>query len=63
MDFITAYKQAFLSCYPQKTIDVKPRRVRGALMYRVIIDSDPGDTMLSEEDMRGATRMFMRGRV
>lgn len=57
-----AYKQAFLACYPHKTIDIVPKKVRGEVRHRVFIDKDGGDTLLSDDDIKFATRMFRRGK-
>lgn len=56
------YKQAFLACYPHKTIEILPKKVRGEIRYRVFIDKDGGDTLLSGDDIKFATRMFRRGK-
>lgn len=58
---IQEYIEAFGRHYPQKRCEIKPKRIRGELRYRVFIDGDAGDITLSEADMREATRMFNRG--
>jgi hypothetical protein len=62
MTFIDAYKEAFSRNYPHHTCKVTPRRVRGELRYAIIINGDKGDLLLSEEDVRSATRDFNRGK-
>ena len=62
MNFIDAYKQAFTRCYPEKNLEIKPRRVRQEMRYQVVINQDKGDLLLSESDMRSATRDFNRGK-
>lgn len=57
-----AYIQAFLSCYPHKSIEVIPVRSRDGIKYRVVIDHNRGDILLSEDDLAFATRMFKLGK-
>jgi hypothetical protein len=60
---IQEYKDAFNACYPHKSVDVVPVKQRDrSIKYRVVIDHDRGDILLSEDDMQFATRMFKRGR-
>lgn len=61
---INQYQQAFLSCYPQRTLEVKPagrelstRKPR----FKVIIDGDAGDP-LTIDQMQSAIPDFTRGR-
>jgi hypothetical protein len=58
---IPEYIEAFNRCYPQKKCEIKPKRVRGQVEFRVIIDGDDGGVTLSNDDLREATRMFNRG--
>ena len=58
MSFIKAYIAAFNSAYPQKRVDV--HTVRGG--YKVAINGDAGDIVLSEFDMRTSTR-FLNNQV
>ena len=55
MSFINAYLAAFQSAYPQKKVDV---RTVGNNQYKVVINGDAGDLVMSEFDMRLATRAF-----
>jgi hypothetical protein len=58
-----AYIQAFLSCYPHKTIEVIPVTQRDhSIKFRVVIDHQRGDILLSQDDIEFATRMFSRGK-
>lgn len=60
---IAAYMAAFLSCYPHKSIDVREKRMKdGSVMHRVLINGEGGDILLSEDDLRYATRLFKRGK-
>lgn len=59
---IDDYKAAFNRCYPHHHVAVKPKKVRGEIRYRVIINGEAGDLLLSADDMKGATRLFNRGR-
>lgn len=59
---IPEYKEAFSRCYPHHHIEVKPKKVRDELRFRVIINGEAGDLLLSAEDMKGATRLFNQGR-
>lgn len=63
MDLIEAYIHAFNGCYPQKKCVVKPKRVRGEILFRVVIDEESSDRLLNEQDMREATRLFNRGKA
>lgn len=65
MSVIQAYKDAFLTCYPQKKIEVKINRGRRGEepRFRVWIDSDPGEQTYTEADLREATRNFLRGKM
>lgn len=57
------YIAAFGRCYPHKTIELKAKKMGpGDWRTRVIIDGDPGDVILTDDDMREAIRMFNRGR-
>lgn len=60
---VEEYIQAFLSCYPHKHIEVHPKTMKDrSIRYRVMIDRDGGDILLSEDDMRFATRLLRRGK-
>lgn len=54
---LQAYREAFLKCYPQKTLDFQKAR-NGC--HWVIINGDRGERPLTPEDMAEATRMFNR---
>jgi hypothetical protein len=58
MNFIEAYIQGFKKHYPEKEVLVKSKRHNGNWCYRVVINGDAGDLLLTEQDMRDATRMF-----
>jgi hypothetical protein len=53
---------AFKANYPMHDVKIKPRKVRGEIRYAVAINGDSGDLLLSEQDIRSATRMFNRGK-
>lgn len=57
MSFINSYIDAFHTAYPQKKVDVRSSR-QG---YRVGINSDFGDRIYSELELRIATRAFQNG--
>ncbi len=59
MSFINAYIAAFQSTYPQKKVDIRPAQHGN---YRVVINGDAGDIVLSEFDMRTSTR-FLNNQV
>lgn len=59
---VSEYIEAFHTCYPHKSIEVKPKKVKGEIMFRVIIDKEPGDILLTPDDMKFATRLFKRGK-
>lgn len=60
---IAEYKAAFNRCYPDKTVDLKPKKMRnGEIRFRVIVDKDPGDMLLTQDDLKYATQLFERGR-
>lgn len=59
------YIEAFNRCYPHKTVDVVPVRSKKhgePPKYAAIINNNRGDILLSEDDIRSATRMFNRGK-
>lgn len=58
LTFIQAYLEAFHKHYPAKDVRVKHKRHNGEWRYAVIIDGDKGDMLLSETDLREATRAF-----
>lgn len=61
MTFISAYVEAFLKHYPEKTLTVKSRRQTDrSWKYAVIINGDAGGILLSEADIKEATVMFNR---
>lgn len=66
MSVVAHYIDAFQGCYPHKTIEVKPKRVRTGnaveIKFAVLIDNDAGSILLSEGDLRSATRLFKRGK-
>jgi hypothetical protein len=63
VSLISEYKQAFSRCYPHLHVAVRLKRVGpGDFKHRVIIQGDPGDILLTDEDLRSAIRLFMRGR-
>lgn len=58
------YIAAFQRCYPHKSIILIPRKVGpGEWRTRVVIDREAGDLMLTDDDLRDATKMFNRGRA
>lgn len=61
MNFLQAYKDAFLKCYPQKTIAFKRSRVRQhePMRWFVVINGDKGDRAFTEEELVSATRDFL----
>lgn len=59
---IAEYIAAFHRCYPHKACEVRPVRKRGEVRFRVLIDNDGGEFTYSDEDLREATRMFLRGK-
>lgn len=59
---IAEYKEAFGRCYPHHHIEVKPKKVRDEVRFRVIINGEAGDLLLSADDLKGATRLFNQGR-
>jgi hypothetical protein len=59
MTSVEAYLQAFSKHYPAKTVSIRGKRQQnGGRMYAVLIDGDSGGMLLSENDLREATRMF-----
>jgi hypothetical protein len=51
--------QAFSKHYPNKLVSIRGKRQQnGGRMYAVLIDGDSGGMLLSENDLREATRMF-----
>lgn len=57
-----SYVEAFQRCYPQKNVQVVPRHVSAwEIRYRVYVDGEPGDSLLTEDDLRFATALFNRG--
>lgn len=61
MSFIAEYIEQFNRHYPAKNVEVRSKIVRGELRFRVLINGSDDGMLLSEEDMRGAIRMFKRG--
>lgn len=61
MNFLEAYKQAFLKCYPQKAISFKRMRARQHEVPRwfVVINGDKGERAFTEEELVNATRDFL----
>jgi hypothetical protein len=62
---IAEYIAAFNRCYPHKTVEIKPiqgKKPNDPLKYSVIIDQQRGDILLSEDDLRYATRLFNAGK-
>lgn len=59
---IQEYIDAFTSCYPQKRCEVKQafNREGKFIGFRVGIDGDFGNLVLTAEDLRDATRAFKR---
>jgi hypothetical protein len=60
---IAEYIEAFQRCYPGRSVELKPKldnRTR-EMRWRVIIDKDPGDILLTEAEVKSATRDFNRG--
>lgn len=57
------YINAFLSCYPQKRVELRPapRRIGGG--WWVIINGERGDRPLSDSELESAVRDFNRGKV
>lgn len=63
MSTVALYVEAFKRCYPQKTIELKPKKVQGEYRWQVIINSEKGELLLTDEDLQSATRLFNRGRM
>ena len=59
---IAEYKEAFVRCYPHHHVEVKPKKVRDEIRYRVIVNGEAGDLLLSSDDLKHATKLFNRGR-
>lgn len=62
MNFLEAYKEAFLKCYPQKTVALKRgdrRRVGEVPRWFVVINGDKGDRAYTQEELVAATRDFL----
>ena len=59
---INAYISAFNRAYPQKKCDVKPafNKQHEQIGWRVAIDGDYGNMILSNDDMRVAISNFLR---
>lgn len=59
---IQQYIDSFTKCYPQKKCEVhRAYNKQGvAIGYRVAINGDRGDLVLSETDMREAIKAFNR---
>lgn len=59
-----AYKQAFLSCYPQKTLEFQrgPRQSGGERSTWVVINGDKGSRPLLDNEIVEATRLFTQGK-
>jgi hypothetical protein len=62
VSLVAEYIESFGRCYPHKKVEIKGKMKNGELLYRIIIDKDPGDILLNGEDMRVAIRGFNRGR-
>lgn len=60
---IREYKEAFQRCYPDKSVEVRPKKVKGEIRFRVVVDKDPGDLLLTKDDIMYATKQFNRGKV
>jgi hypothetical protein len=61
---IAEYIEGFQRCYPGKQVELKPKKTReGDIRFRVLINREPGDILLSEGDVKSATRLFNRGRT
>lgn len=59
LTFIQAYIEGFAKHYPDKNVEVKAKRQPdGSRKYAVVIGGDTGGILLSENDMRDATRLF-----
>jgi hypothetical protein len=56
LTFVEAYLEGFKKHYPEKDVRVQYRRKHDA--YAVFIDGSAGDRLLSESELREATRMF-----
>jgi hypothetical protein len=61
---IAEYIEAFQRCYPGRSVELKPKRDNRTreIRWRVIIDKDGGDRLLSDDEVKQATRDFNRGR-
>lgn len=59
---IQRYIESFTKCFPQKKCEVKPAYNKQGVQigYRVAINGDWGDLVLSETDMREAIVSFNR---
>ena len=61
MNFIEAYIAGFSKHYPEKEIKIRGKRqADGSRKYMVVINGDTGGLLMSENDIREATRMFNR---
>lgn len=62
VNMIQQYIDSFTKCYPQKKCEVKPAYNRQGMQigYRVAINGDWGDLVLSESDMHNAIVSFNR---
>ena len=59
---IQQYIEAFTRCYPEKNVEVRPtfNKQGTQIGWRVGINGDFGNLVLSDADIREATRAFMR---
>ncbi len=55
-----SYREAFLRCYPQKSLSFAPARNQCTW---VIINEERGERPLTPDDMASAIRDFNRGHV
>lgn len=64
---IAAYINAFQRCYPHHHVQVKPvnKKINGQpkLLFRVIVNNDPGGRLFEGRELVDATKLFNRGRV
>lgn len=64
---IDSYINAFQRCYPHHHVQVKPvnKKIDGkpTILFRVIVNNDPGDRLFEGRELVDATKLFNRGRV
>jgi hypothetical protein len=58
---IAEYMEGFQRCYPGKTVELRPVKVRREIRYRVIINGEGGDRLLSADEVKSSTRDFNKG--